>query len=287
MGTALLCGLLATLRTAQEQDSEEGNERIAFDIYPTKFAAFVRSQSSANRITKATSEFKADIQIYHDETKTVSPIRCDVVILACQPHDLRNCLASSVFKLQLGGKIVVSLLAGVTIADIEDIIHSVGSRDLPLAILRAMPNTACMVRQSMTVIEAPANISSRTQNIVTRLFSSIGLVQYIKACNFDISTAMCGSSPAFFALMLEALTDAAVSQGLSREDAIILAAQAMKGCASLILAGERPDHVKEQICTPGGSTIQGLLALDAGNFRACAAQALIRCTVAAKKLREN
>ena len=147
----------------------------------------------------------------------------------------------------LCGKLLVSILAGVTIQQIEAILDMDGatpptpmsdgtSSSARYAIVRAMPNTASMVQASTTVITSSTS-SPEVRRIVDWLFSSIGSVTYIPASVFDVCTALCGSTPAFFALFLESLVDGAVSLGLKRSDARAMAAEIMKGTAQMILEG--------------------------------------------------
>lgn len=105
-------------------------------------------------------------------------------------------------------------------------------------------------------------------------------MKHIPTERFNVCTALCASTPAFLTVYLEALADGAVTMGLSREEATMMATQAMKGCAERILAGEHPVIVKERITTPGGPTIRGLLMLEKGNLRSVVAEALIESTKA-------
>lgn len=100
----------------------------------------------------------------------------------------------------------------------------------------------------------------------------------------DASTALCGSGPAFFALMLEAMADGAVAMGLPRAEAQLMAAQTMKGCAGLVLSGEHPAMVREKVCTPGGCSIGGLMVLEEGKVRGSIARGVREATVVAGEL---
>ncbi|CAF9926179.1 delta 1-pyrroline-5-carboxylate reductase [Imshaugia aleurites] len=122
-----------------------------------------------------------------------------------------------------------------------------------------MPNTACFVGTSTTVITSTPAATPSALHLVDYLFTAIGTVAHIDAARFDVCTALCGSTPAFFALFLEALLDGAVALGLRCSEAQIMAAETMKGAAMLVLSGETPETVKEKVATPCGSTIQGLL----------------------------
>lgn len=100
----------------------------------------------------------------------------------------------------------------------------------------------------------------------------------------DVSTALCGSGPAFLSLFLEALADGAVAMGLPRAEAQLMAAQTMRGTAGLVLEGEHPALVREKVSTPGGCTIGGLLVLEEGRVRGSIARGVREATVVAGKL---
>ncbi|KAF7946701.1 hypothetical protein EAE96_009691 [Botrytis aclada] len=282
LGTALLCGILTHIEESKKGDSAcpVSNQPHV----PNKFMACVRTAASAARLELALAAYDTEVAIYHGDQR--APLReADVIVLACQPGDLRSCLATTFIRSQLQGKVLVSLLAGVTIPDIESVLISVGGKSYyPATIARAMPNTASFVRESITVIETPEATSASHLLAIDWLFESIGKIKHISAANFDTCTALGASTPAFFAIILDALIDGAVTLGLTRKDATLMAAQSMKGCAALVLAGEHPASVKENITTPGGSTIRGVLALEQGNVRAVVAGALIKCKEAAEGL---
>jgi len=100
----------------------------------------------------------------------------------------------------------------------------------------------------------------------------------------DVSTALCGSGPAFFALMLEAAIDGAVAMGMPRAEAQKMAAQTMRGTAGMVLNGEHPALLRDKVTTPGGCTIGGLLVLEEGRVRGTVARAVREATVVASQL---
>lgn len=100
----------------------------------------------------------------------------------------------------------------------------------------------------------------------------------------DAATALCGSGPAFFALILEAMADGAVAMGLPRAEAQMMAAQTMKGTAEMVQNGQHPALLREQVCTPGGCTAGGLQVLEDGKVRASVATGVRTATVAASRL---
>ncbi len=148
-----------------------------------------------------------------------------------------------------------------------------------------MPNTAALVRESMTVIEIsdpplPADLSA----LLTWIFTRVGRVVHLPPDKMDASTALCGSGPATFALVLEAITDGAVAMGLPRAEAQMMAAQTMRGCSGLVLNGEHPAILKDKVSTPGGCTIGGLMVLEEGAVRGSIARSVREATVVASQL---
>jgi pyrroline-5-carboxylate reductase len=193
----------------------------------------------------------------------------DVVLLGCKPYMVNDILAVEGMKEALKGKLLISICAGVPVPQIEKALY--GNSDLVeggCRIVRAMPNTASQIRESMTVIATPEPpLAPQSSALVTWIFKRIGDVVYLPASTMDASTALCGSGPAFFALMLEATIDGAVAMGLPRAEAQRMAAQTMRGAAGLVLSGEHPALLRDKVTTPGGCTIGGLLVLEEGRVR--------------------
>lgn len=197
----------------------------------------------------------------------------------------------------LSGKLLISILAGVTEAQIEDTLYGPGSigssRSSELLskdaqrcrIVRVMPNTAALIRESMTVVaNAEPPLPSELAALVHWMFTRIGRVVHLPASQMDACTALCGSGPATFALVLEAIADGAVAMGLPRAEAQLMAAQTMRGCSGLVLNGEHPAMVREKVSTPGGCTIGGLLVLEEGSLRGTVARSVREATVVASQL---
>lgn len=194
----------------------------------------------------------------------------------------------------LAGKLLISILAGVPVPQIEDTIYGESShetlpadpaKDARCRIVRVMPNTASLICQSMTVI-ATSNppLPQPLDALVTWMFNRIGRVVHLPPAQMDASTALCGSGPAFCALVLEALADGAVAMGLPRAEAQFMAAQTMRGTAGLVLNGEHPAILRDKVSTPGGCTIGGLLVLEEGSVRGTMARSVREATVVASQL---
>lgn len=215
----------------------------------------------------------------------------NVVILACKPQALAPVLSEPGLAAALRGKLLISILAGVPVPQIENVLSQCDrgiwdqDSDHGFRIVRVMPNTAAFIRESMTVIATSTPpLPTPLDAIVTWIFTRIGRVVRLPPAFMDVSTALCGSGPAFFALVLEAMADGAVAMGLPRDEAREMAAQTMKGCAAMVLNGEHPAMLREKVSTPGGCTIGGLLVLEEGRVRGTMARGVREATVVAAQL---
>ncbi|KAI6028615.1 putative delta 1-pyrroline-5-carboxylate reductase [Pisolithus orientalis] len=187
------------------------------------------------------------------------------------------------------GKLLISILAGVTIAQLRDLVP------LTTKVVRAMPNTPCRVgsekpiREGMTVVSnlPPSDTEDAEvdRSIILKIFSSIGRCRFLDEKHFDACTALSGSGPAFACIFLEAMADGGVMMGLPRAEALELAAQTLQGAARMALqAGAHPAQIKDSVTTPGGCTIAGLLAMEDGKVRSTIARAIQIATERASEL---
>ena len=255
---------------------------------PNNFIACVRRPESAKRIKRAVEAYRANVTILQNENLKGTE-NADVVILGCKPYMVGEILREEGIKEALDGKLLISICAGVPVEQIGRVLYGESyPNNTPsnaCRIVRAMPNTAALVRESMTVIATstpplPAELSSMVEWVFTR----IGRVVHLPPGMMDVSTALCGSGPAFLALMLESLADGAVAMGLPRAEAQLMAAQTMRGTAGMVLNGEHPALIREKVSTPGGCTIGGLLILEEGRVRGTVARSVREATVVAAQL---
>ncbi|KAL8702392.1 MAG: hypothetical protein Q9201_004437 [Fulgogasparrea decipioides] len=317
LGSAILLGLLASFtedesrKSSSRRNDPEDNGMLNGATHasldddedmerPARIIACVKTPESAQRLRRQLAGVRCSLSVKIVQGDNARAVQAaDTVLLGCQPQDLVSCLGDPTVNKALRGKLLISILAGVTIPQIEGVLNQSGTSNIPAkvngaglpngshrptSIIRAMPNTASFVRASTTVITACSNASSSDIRLVQWLFTSIGTVNQITAAQFDVCTALCGSTPAFFALFIDSLLDGAVALGLKRSEAQIMAVETMKGAAMLMLNGEQPESVKEKVATPGGSTIQGLLELERKALRGIVADALIKCTASASIL---
>jgi len=203
------------------------------------------------------------------------------VLLCCKPQLAHAILSEPGLKEALAGKLLVSILAGVTMEQLK------GWVPPTTRVVRAMPNTPCKIREGMTVVSTlpPGTDIELDRQIILNIFSSIGRCRFLDEKHFDACTALSGSGPAFACIFLEAMVDGGVMMGLPRAEALELAAQTLQGAARMALQpGAHPAQIKDAVTTPGGCTIAGLLTLEDGKVRSTIARAIQVATERASEL---
>jgi pyrroline-5-carboxylate reductase len=288
MGTAILSGILSSLTQASTQPSPASSGEGYSARTPTNFVACVRRPESAKRIKLAVQDYTPSVTVLQNENvKGVTA--ADVVILGCKPYMIADVLGQEGMKEALEGKLLISICAGVPVEQMGRALYGPeypeNAPSNACRLVRVMPNTAAIVRESMTVVATSTPpLSAESSSLVDWIFTRVGRVVHLPPSMMDVSTALCGSGPAFLALMLESLADGAVAMGLPRAEAQMMAAQAMRGTAGMVLGGEHPALVREKVSTPGGCTIGGLLVLEEGRVRGTVARSVREATVVAAQL---
>ena len=201
----------------------------------------------------------------------------DVVVLAVKPQMLDAVLHD--IRAEVAERLIVSVVAGVPIARVTGVCGS------KAAVIRTMPNTPAMVREGMTAMAIGAEVGEADMAYARRMFECIGKVVPVEERQMDAVTGLSGSGPAYVFLIIEALTDGGVNMGLSREAAGVLAAQTVLGAARMVLeTGQHPARLKDQVTSPGGTTIAGLHQLEQGGLRATLMNAVEAATRRSQEL---
>ncbi len=204
--------------------------------------------------------------------------KSDVIILAVKPNMVKTVLEESIDKFD-DKKILVSIAVGLPIKLYKDIIGN------NRKVIRTMPNTPAQVGEGMTLISYDNNISEDDLKIVRPLFETLGKVDTIDEKLMSEVTALTGSSPAYVFMFIEAMADAAVLSGIPRGMAYKLAAQAVLGSAKMVLeTGKHPGELKDQVCSPAGTTIEAVSALEKNGFRYSIIEAMNECTKRAREI---
>jgi pyrroline-5-carboxylate reductase len=293
LGTAILSGIFDSLSppsdTPDQSKALAPTDPTAPAKLPARFSACVTRAESGRRIKKELEKYETPITI-HGNNNLQAVQDADIIILGCKPHVAEKILGNEEMRAALKGKLLISILAGVTEIQLGKIVYPDGTAPFGACkIVRAMPNMAATVRESMTVIgTSDPPLPEETNKMVDWIFTRIGRIVRLPPANMDACTALCGSGPGFVAIMLESMVAGAVAMGVPREDAYIMAAQTMRGTTGLVLqGGEHPAMVRDKVMTPGGCTIGGMLVLEEGGLRGTIAKAIREATVVASQLGEG
>ncbi len=184
----------------------------------------------------------------------------DILFIACKPHQVADVLQEIDEKLK--GKALVSIAAGWKYEQYEELLHH------SARVLCVMPNTPAMVGEGVFLFEEKCSLETGEKEFLTDLFGSVGIVKELPTELMAVGTAVTGCAPAFVDMLIEAYADAAVKYGMKREDAYPLISKMVLGTAKLQLeTGIHPGVLKDQVCSPGGTTICGCAALEKAGFR--------------------
>ncbi len=194
--------------------------------------------------------------------------KCRYLILAVKPQYYEEVIKGIRYMLT-PEHVIISLAPGKTI---EELKLEIGK---DRRIVRAMPNTPAMIGEGMTGLSCRKEEFSDVElTVVEKLFRACGNVEFVSESLMDAVVCASGSSPAFAYLFIEALADGAVRSGMSRKQAYIFAAQAVKGAAAMVLeTGEHPGELKDKVCSPAGTTIEGVAALEEYGMRSAVLKA--------------
>jgi pyrroline-5-carboxylate reductase len=255
MGDALVSGLIGS-------GLSKPKNIICSDVRKDKLDAI----KSSYKVRTTTSNIKAVSE-------------ADIVIYAVKPQLLASVLKETSSKLDMS-KLVISIAAGVPLAAMESCI------DKDMRLIRVMPNIAAAVKEAATAIAAGAHATKEDVKLAMEIFNSIGKCIFLKE-NYlmDAITGLSGSGPAYIFLIVDALADAGVKMGLSRQESLFLAAQTVLGAAKLLIeTQEHPGQLKDKVTSPGGTAIAGLATLESGGLRTTLINAVEAATLRSKEL---
>ena len=257
MGEALVSGLISS-------GSSSPNNIICTDVREDK----LKSVKEKYGVTTTTDNIEA-VKV------------SEIVIYAVKPQIIASVLKETAFCLDMS-KIIISIAAGVPMAAIESCLQ----KDLRL--IRVMPNIAAFVKESASVVAAGKNATMDDIKLAMAIFDSMGKSIFIKEnVLMDAVTGLSGSGPAYIFLIVDAMADAGVKVGLSREDALFLSIQTILGSAKLLMeTKEHPGRLKDMVTSPGGTAIAGIHTLEKGGLRTTLINAVEVATKRSKELGE-
>jgi pyrroline-5-carboxylate reductase len=208
-------------------------------------------------------------------------IRANILILATKP-DYVSTVLTEISGAFTKNHLLISIAAGVTIAKLEKYLPA------NARVIRVMPNTPALVGAGASAFALGKNATTADGELAEKLLSAVGIAFQVKESLLDAVTGLSGSGPAYVYQFIEALSDGGVAAGLPRDLATQLAAQTVLGGAKMVLeTGQHPGALKDQVTSPGGTTIEGLHALEKGKLRATVISAVRAATEKSRKLGQS
>ncbi len=204
-------------------------------------------------------------QVFPGVQVVANPVRADGTILATKPDGIETATAQAVAA---GTNRILSIAAGVTLGTIQ---HAAGA---PIPVVRAMPNTPALVGQGASAISGGEFARGSDLDWAHEILANVGKVVRVPESDLDAVTGLSGSGPAYVFFVAEALIEAGVLVGLSREVATTLATQTLVGASALLAEGERPQDLRAMVSSPGGTTVEGINVLEASGMREAFADAV-------------
>ena len=213
---------------------------------------------------------RTGVRSVESNSELVSKVK--YIVLAIKPQ----CYDEALFEIRdlvTEENIIISIAPGITI----DSVKSKFSNNV--RVVRCMPNTPALIGEGMTgVAYSVEDFSEEEKDTIANFFDSFGKFRIVDEKLLNTVTCVSGSSPAYVYMFIEALADSAVKYGMNRADAIEFAAMTVKGAADMVLTtGEHPAVLKDRVCSPGGTTIAGVAALEANGFRNAIISATDKC----------
>ncbi len=195
----------------------------------------------------------------------------DLVLFAVKPGVFP--LVAPEIKDLVRGKLILSIMAGKSISDLEELLGS------DQKIVRAMPNTPALVGAGITGYCPNAHVSPEDLDRVKTVLEAFSQAEQVPESLMAVVTSVSGSSPAYVYMFIEAMADAAVADGMPRKQAYHFAAQTVLGSAKMVLeTGRHPGELKDMVCSPAGTTIEGVTKLEEKGFRTAVIEAVRACT---------
>jgi pyrroline-5-carboxylate reductase len=232
------------------------------------------STSSEGSLQQVTEKFGIRGSLDNTEIARFS----DILFIAVHPADYSNVISEIKHDIK-DDVIIITIAGGITIKSIEE------DFDKKVKVVRTMPNTPSLVREGMTALTINSEITEADLENVYVLLNSFGKTELLPEELMDAVPAVSGSSPAYVYMFIEALADGAVRDGISRSQAYQMAAQAVLGAAKMVLETDKhPAELKDDVCTPGGSTIQAVTALEENGFRSSVLKGMEACTNKNKRI---
>ncbi|KAJ3955699.1 hypothetical protein N0V92_007781 [Colletotrichum tropicale] len=268
MGSALLRGLLDSCALPNSEVPKPDEFR---------FIACTKTSRSAGMLSEALGEDAGRVKVIHGESVKAAE-EAGIVILGFKPYMAAGVFDTPGFLDALEGKLVVSMLAGLTVKELNELalsndVEKKSKRCIHFT--RALPTVACRYRQSMTVLEVPDNLPDQETNVLESIFARVGKSRVLAPDLINIGSMLVAASIATISVPLDGLLDGAVAEGLKRSEARDLVIQGLQDLVAMLENGEQTASMREAISSPKGGTIQSLITVEKAGTRGTFAEAVI------------
>lgn len=255
MGTAILQGLLA--KTKKPNDPS------------IKYTAWVRSQRSLDTLRDALAENQKHVTCVAGGDVKASISTADIVILGFPPDQLKAAFATEELVDALRGKLIISLLAGVSLSQLSNaIMQTSTSTDAKFHMMRVIPSIGAKIHDSVTLIAETTDAGPEQQKVTAWMFEQLGRVQWLPESMMSEATAAGAACNALIMVAVDAIVDASVAEGIPRPAALQMAAACLRSSSGLLLnGGMTVESLKESMSVPRGITINSVLDLERGQVR--------------------
>ena len=219
---------------------------------------------------------KESLGVYVTKDNKEVAEKAEVIVLSVKPQYYETVIKEITDSVD-ENKLIVTIAPGQTLERLEGLFGK------SLKIVRTMPNTPALVGEGMTAACASEKVTKEELEYVCNILRGFGKVEVVGEHLMDAVVAVSGSSPAYVYMFIEAMADAAVSDGMPRAQAYEFAAQAVMGSAKMVLeTGKHPGELKDMVCSPGGTTIEAVRVLEEKGLRSTVFEAMKACTAKAK-----
>jgi len=243
-----------------------------------KASNIITSARTTNRLNTVWKDLGTKTTLSNTEVVQTA----DVIFLSVKPHILPGVL-DEIQGYTDSSKLFASVAAGVTIDFMES--KLISERRQNIKIIRTMPNTPCLVRSGVVLLSCNSHCTEEEKNMMKSLLEVTGLVEEVQEPQIDAMTSVTGCGIAWFYMMIEGLSDGAVKNGVPRDQSYRLAAKAVEGAAKMVLeTGKHPGQLKDEVTSPGGSTICGVYELEQSGMRGIFMKAIDAATKRNKEL---
>lgn len=251
-----------------------------------RLIATVATEQSQRRVKQELLQHSSKVTVLLHQENRRAIEEADVVVVAAKPNKRRDILGAPGVRAALGGKLLISIMAGVSIAELRRVISGNEAQEtceMQLQLVRAMPNMAAKIRQGVTRITADWDtLKEENVQLSSWVFSQIGELSLGAESTFDMSAVLVGCAGSLLLLVIDGLLDAAVMEGIKRSEAQDMVVRSAVGMLNLIPAGHHPSLLREKIASPGGCSIRALVELERQGVRSSFTDAILAAAARSK-----